>query len=54
MEFKELGEFMAAIPIVFYAIYILYRRIKNKGNGCSNCGSCSKMCPRYKNKKDIK
>lgn len=52
MAFNHWGEFFVTAAIIISAIYIIYRRIKNNSNQCSSCGSCSKMCPRYKNRKD--
>ncbi|KAJ53522.1 ferrous iron transport protein B [Clostridium tetanomorphum] len=34
--------------IVVFAVYILYKNIKNKANGKCDCGSCSSHCPSYK------
>lgn len=52
MDFKDYSEFFIAAIIVISAIYIIYMRIRNSKDQCRNCGSCSKMCPHYNNKKN--
>lgn len=51
MAFKNWGELFITAAIIISAIYIIYKRIRNDGNQCRSCGSCSKLCPRYKDKK---
>lgn len=51
MDFKNLCEFFIAAAIIVSAVYIMYKKIKNSGKQCSSCGSCSKMCPHYKDRK---
>ncbi|NMM63274.1 4Fe-4S binding protein [Clostridium sp. P21] len=54
MDYKEIEEFIIAGIIIILAVYILCKNVINRNDKCSGCGSCSKMCPYYKNKKNIK
>jgi ferredoxin len=53
MDYKKILEFIIAGIIIILAVYILCRNMKNRNDKCSGCGSCSKMCPNYQNKKNI-
>ncbi|MBM7871117.1 ferrous iron transport protein B [Clostridium pascui] len=41
-------QYIITAAIVGSAVYILYKNIKNKGQGKCDCGSCSSHCPSYK------
>ncbi|MBW6411247.1 FeoB-associated Cys-rich membrane protein [Clostridium sp. YB-6] len=45
-------EILVTIIIFIFAIYIIFKNIKNSSKGKCNCGSCSKHCPTRKDKSD--
>lgn len=53
MDYKKIIEVTITGIIIILAVYILCKSIKNRNDNCSGCGSCSKMCPHYENKKNI-
>jgi len=46
-------ESIITILIVGLAIFILYKKFKNKSGGC-DCGSCTSKCPNFVTKIDNK
>lgn len=50
MDFKVFNEIFIAVVVILYSVYIVYRKLKNNNKQCDRCGSCSKMCPNYKDR----